>query len=156
LNDLVVVGRVGKPHGVDGSFFVEGASEAPERFAEGATLLVDGEPAEVTVSKRGGGGRVVIRLDRAVPRGATLAVPREQLPDLGADAYYVFQLVGLTVEEEGGRPLGTVTDVENGPANDALVLDSDLLLPLVDACVLDVDLEGGRIVVARGFADGDE
>jgi 16S rRNA processing protein RimM len=156
LNDLVVVGRVGKPHGVDGSFFVEGASEAPERFAEGATLLVDGEPAEVTVSKRGGGGRVVIRLDRTVPRGATLAVPREQLPDLGADAYYVFQLVGLAVEEEGGRPLGTVTDVENGPANDALVLDSDLLLPLVDACVLDVDLEGGRIVVARGFADGDE
>ena len=46
---LVPVGRVGRPHGVDGSFFVDGASEAPERFALGATLLVDGEPAEVTV-----------------------------------------------------------------------------------------------------------
>ena len=46
-----------------------------------------------------------------------------------------------------------MTDVENGPANDALELDSGLLLPLVDACVLDVDLEAGRVLVARGFAD---
>jgi 16S rRNA processing protein RimM len=156
LNELVVVGRVGRPHGVDGSFFVEGASDSPERFERGATLLVDGEPAEVAASKRGAGGRVVIRLDRPVPRGATLAVHRSELPEPDEDTYYVFQLVGLAVEEEGGRALGTVIEVENGPANDALVLDSKLLLPLVDACVLDVDLEGGRIVVARGFADDDE
>jgi 16S rRNA processing protein RimM len=156
LNELVVVGRVGKPHGVDGSFFVEGASESPERFALGATLLVDGEPAEVAVSKRGGGGRVVIRLDRPVARGATLTVRRSDLPEPEEDAYYVFQLVGLAVEEEGGRALGTVIEVDNGPANDALVLDSGLLLPLVEACVLDVDLERGRILVARGYADDDE
>ena len=156
MSDLVVVGRVGKSHGVDGSFFVEGASDAPERFARGATLLVDGEPAEVTVSKRGAGGRVVIQLDRPAPRGATLAVRRDDLPEPDEDAYYVFQLVGLAVEEEGGRALGTVIEVENGPANDALVLDSGLLLPLVDACVLDIDLERRRVLVARGFADGDE
>jgi 16S rRNA processing protein RimM len=154
-SELVVVGRVGRPHGIDGSFFVEGASEAPERFALGATLLVDGEPAEVMVSKRGAGGRVVIKLDRDVARGATLAVRREELPEPEEDAYYVFQLVGLAVEEEGGRELGTVADVENGPANDALVLDSGLLLPLVDACVLDIDLDSGRVVVARGFADAE-
>ncbi|MDX6397524.1 MAG: rRNA processing protein RimM [Gaiellaceae bacterium] len=149
----VTVGRVGRPHGIDGSFFVEGASEAPERFAVGALLLVDGKQAEVTSSKRGAGGRVVIKLDREVPRGATLAVPREELPEPEEDAYYVFQLVGLTVEEEGGRVLGTVTDVESPPANDALVLDSGLLLPLVESCVLEVDLPGGRVLVARGFAD---
>jgi 16S rRNA processing protein RimM len=149
----VTVGRVGRPHGIDGSFFVEGASDAPERFAVGKSLLVDGEPAEVTVSKRGAGGRPVIKLDRDVPRGATLAVRRDELPEPGEDAYYVFQLVGLTVEEEGGRVLGTVTDVESPPANDALVLDSGLLLPLVESCVLEVDLAGGRVLVARGFAD---
>jgi 16S rRNA processing protein RimM len=152
-SDPVTVGRVGRPHGIDGSFFVEGASDAPERFAVGTSLLVDGEPAEVTVSKRGAGGRPVIKLDRDVPRGATLAVPRNELPEPGEDAYYVFQLVGLTVEEEGGRVLGTVTDVESPPANDALVLDSGLLLPLVESCVLEVDLAGGRVLVARGFAD---
>lgn len=156
MSELVTVGRVGKPHGVDGSFFVEGASDAPERFAKGVILLVDGTPAEVVVSKRGAGGRPVIKLERPVSRGATLAVRRDELPEPGADTYYVFQLVGLRVEEEGGRPLGTVTEVENGPANDTLELDSGLLLPLVDACVLDVDLEAGRILVARGFADVDE
>jgi 16S rRNA processing protein RimM len=154
-DELVVVGRVGKPHGVDGSFFVEGASDAPERFAKGASLLVDETPAEIVVSKRGAGGRPVIKLDRPVPRGATLAVRRDELPDPGEDTYYVFQLVGLAVEEEGGRPLGTVIEVENGPANDTLELDSGLLLPLVESCVLDVDTGAGRIVVARGFADAE-
>jgi 16S rRNA processing protein RimM len=146
---------VGRPHGIDGSFFVEEASESPERFARGATLLVNGDPAEVVVSKRGAGGRPVIKLDRSVPRGATLAVPRDDLPAPEEDAYYVFQLVGLAVEEEGGRALGVVADVENAPANDALVLDSGLLLPLVESCVLDIDLDGGRILVARGFADAE-
>jgi 16S rRNA processing protein RimM len=154
-NELVSVGRVGKPHGVDGSFFVEGASDAPDRFAKGAILLVDGTPAEVVVSKRGAGGRPVIKLERPVSRGATLAVRRDELPEPGEDTYYVFQLVGLAVEEEGGRALGTVTEVENGPANDTLALDSGLLLPLVESCVLDIDLEAGRILVARGFADAE-
>ena len=64
-----------------------------------------------------------------------------------------FQLVGLAVEEEGGRALGHVTEVAPGIANDVLELDSGLALPLVDACVLQVDLDEGRIEVARGFAD---
>jgi 16S rRNA processing protein RimM len=153
--ELVVVGRVGRPHGIDGSFFVEGGSDSPERFARGATLLVDGVPVEITGSKRGSGGRFVIKLDRPVPRGATLAVRRAELPDPEPDSYYVFQLVGLSVEEEGGRPLGAVTDVSPGPANDALVLDSGLLLPMVESCVLDVDLEARRVLVARGFADAE-
>ena len=151
--ELVTVGRVGRPHGVDGSFFVEGASEADERFAVGATLYVEAATAEVVVSKRGSGGRRVLKLDRDVPRGATLSVPRSELPVPEEDAYYVFQLVGLDVVEEGGRALGTVAEVHNGPANDSLELDSGLLLPLVAACVLDIDLEAGRVLVARGFAD---
>ena len=86
----------------------------------------------------------MIRLDRDVPRGATLAVPREELPEPDDDAYYVFQLVGLDVVEEGGRALGSVVEVQPGVANDALELDSGLLLPLVEACVLEIDLEAGR------------
>jgi 16S rRNA processing protein RimM len=152
-SDLVQVGRVGRPHGLDGSFFVEGPSERAETFTRGATLYVDGEPAKVIASKRGSQGRPVIRLDRRVGRGAALAVPRDSLPLLGEDEYYTFQLVGLGVEEEGGRFLGRVADVVDYPANDVLELDSGLALPLVEACVLQVDLGGGRIVVATGFAE---
>jgi 16S rRNA processing protein RimM len=150
--ELVPVGRVGRPHGLDGSFFVEGASERAETFAAGAALYAAGEPAKVVSSKRGAGGRPVIRLDRRVERGAELAVPRESLPPLAdEDEFYVFELVGLTVEEEGGRLLGRVQDVLEYPANDVLELDSGASLPLVEACVRLIDLEGGRIVVASGF-----
>ena len=153
MSDLVPVGRVGRPHGLDGSFFVEGPSERAETFARGETLYVEGEPAKVDASKRGSGNRPVIRLDRRVARGATLAVPRDSLPPLDEDEYYTFQLIGLTVEEEGGRVLGQVADVLDYPANDVLELDSGASLPLVEACVRHVDLEGRRIVVAPGFAE---
>jgi 16S rRNA processing protein RimM len=95
----------------------------------------------------------VIRLDRAVARGAELAVPRDELPPTGENEYYEFQLLGLAVVEEGGRALGRVVALHPGPANDALELEGGLLLPLVAACVQEVDLDAGRIQVARGFAD---
>jgi 16S rRNA processing protein RimM len=145
---------VGKPHGLDGAFFVEDASEREDVFADGATLYAGGEPATVVASRRGSGGRPVIRLDRHVERGAELAVERATLPVLGdEDEYYVFQLVGLSVEEVSGRVLGRVREVLEYPGNDVLELDSGASLPLVEACVRQVDLAGGRIVVAAGFAD---
>ena len=150
MSDLIRVGRVGKPHGLDGSFFVEQASEDAERFAKGATLRVDGEAAKVVASKRAG-GRPVIRLDREVPRGAELMVPRSELPPPAENEFYAFELVGLGVEEEDGTALGRVVEVRPGVANDVLELDSGDSLPLVDACILDVDLEERRILVARGF-----
>jgi 16S rRNA processing protein RimM len=148
------VGRVGKPHGLEGAFVVEDASEDPERFAVGVSLLVGGEPAIVVESKRAG-GRPVIRFDREVERGAELAIERGDLPPPDEDEFYVFQLVGLEVEEEGGRRLGRVVEVAPGPANDVLELDGGLALPLVDACVQEVDLDAGRILVRRGFANAD-
>ena len=155
-SELVPVGRVGKPHGLDGGFFVDGASERQEVFVDGAKLYAGGEPATVVASRRGAGGRPVIRLDRHVERGAELAVARATLPQLDdEDEFYVFQLVGLSVEEESGRLLGRVREVLEYPGNDVLELDSGASLPLVEACVRKVDLAGGRIVVAMGFADPD-
>jgi 16S rRNA processing protein RimM len=151
VTDLVQVGRVGRPHGLDGAFVVEAASDDPQRFAAGARLVVAGEMAEVVEAKRSG-GRLIVKLDREVPRGSVLAVPRSELPVSGEDEYYVFELVGLSVEEEGGRELGRVQDVAPGVANDVLELDTGTALPLVEECVLSVDLERGRILVAQGFA----
>jgi 16S rRNA processing protein RimM len=148
--ELVSLGRVGRPHGLDGSFVVERPSD---RLAKGMTVLVAGEPAEIVATKRVGGGRLAIRLDRPVERGVELQVPRDRLPEPEEGAYYVFQLVGLEVVEDGGRELGRVADVLTYPANDVLELDSGALLPLVESCVLDVDLEAGRIRVASGFAE---
>jgi 16S rRNA processing protein RimM len=152
LAELIQVGRVGRPHGLDGSFVVEQASQDPERFAPGARLLLDGMEAIVAESKRAG-NRLVVRLDREAERGAVLAVPRSELSEAGEGEYYVFQLTGLSVEQEGGSVLGRVQDVAPGVANDVLELDTGLALPLVEECVLSVDLERGVIVVAPGFGD---
>ena len=150
------MGRVGRPHGIDGGFFVENPSSRVAVFRSGAKLYAAGEPVKVVASRHGSGGRPVIRLDRHVERGAELAVARATLPELtDRDEFYVFQLVGLVVEEEDGRQLGRVREVLEYPANDVLELDSGVSLPLVEACVRQVDLAGGRIVVAAGFVDPD-
>jgi 16S rRNA processing protein RimM len=146
----VAVGRVGRPHGLAGAFVVEQASEDPARFAKGATVYAGREPVTVVESKRSG-GRLVVRLDRNVVRGAALEVPASELPPAGAGRYYVFELVGLSVVEEGGRVLGRVEDVTPGVANDVLELEGGIALPLVEECVRAVDLEEGRILIAPGF-----
>jgi 16S rRNA processing protein RimM len=152
-DELVSVGRVGRPHGLDGSFVVERASENEAHFEPGARLYADGEEVAVAGRKRSG-GRLVLKLERPVRRGAELAVPRAALPAPETGSYYVFQLVGLEVIDEGGRQLGTVQEITPGIANDVLELDSGLALPVHEACVREIDLEAGRIVVAPGFADG--
>jgi 16S rRNA processing protein RimM len=148
---LVPVGRVGRPHGLDGAFVVERASDDERRWEVGAAVLVDGAPATVELSRRVGGGRRAIRLDRPVPRGAVLAVRVSDLPPPGPDGFYAFQLVGLAVVDETGGELGRVAAVHPGIANDNLELGDGLLVPLIDDAVRSVDLEGGRIVVDRGF-----
>jgi 16S rRNA processing protein RimM len=148
----VAIGRVGRPHGIDGAFFVEQPSDDDRWWKTGARFLAGGEPVEVTAHRRSS-GRPVIKLDRDVPRGAALEVERAQLPPTGEDEYYAFELVGLEVVEEGGRALGTVRAVTPGVANDVLELDGDLLLPMVEDCVRRIDLDRGRIEVAAGFAD---
>ncbi|MEK6275796.1 MAG: ribosome maturation factor RimM [Actinomycetota bacterium] len=150
MSELVTVGRVGKPHGIKGAFFVEHGSEDPERYAVGTTLLIGGQPAKVVESKRAG-GRPVIRLDREVERGAPIEVELSSLPSPEDGSYYAFQLVGLEVREEGGHALGRVVEITTNPANDVLELDTGLALPLVDACVQEVDLAAGRILVQPGF-----
>lgn len=147
-----MIGRVGRPHGLQGAFVVDDASDDPARFAVGATVLLDGEPAVVEERKRAG-GRLVVRLDRTAARGAPLEIRRDQLPPPADGEFYVLQLVGLDVVEDGGRALGRVRDVVPAPANDVLELEDGRVLPMVEDCVLEVDLGGRRILVARGFAD---
>ena len=150
-HELVLVGRVGRPHGIDGAFVVEQASEDDSRFEVGAELLVDGTPARVVVSRQVGGRRRAIKLDRPVARDAKLSVRRDSLHRLPDDSYYVADLVGVDVLDENGERVGAVRDVLPGPANDVLELDTGVLLPLVEDCVREIDLESRRIFLNPGF-----
>ncbi|MDX6474530.1 MAG: rRNA processing protein RimM [Gaiellaceae bacterium] len=148
----VQIGRVGRPHGVDGAFFIEQPSSDDNWWKTGSTFLVGGVAVEVVAARRSS-GRPVVKLDRQVDRGAAIEVDREALPPTEEDEYYAFELMGLPVVEENGRELGSVKAVSPGVANDVLELDSGVLLPMIEDCVRNVDLADGRIVVAAGFAD---
>ena len=150
-DELVPIGRVGRAHGLEGSFVVEDASDDERRWVVGATLVADGAPATVESMRRVGGGRRAIRLDRKVERGARLAVALSELPTPDPDSYYAFQLVGLDVLEDGGRPLGRVVAVHPGAANDNVELDDGTLVPLIEDAILAIDLDAGRIDVVAGF-----
>jgi 16S rRNA processing protein RimM len=149
----VAVGRVGRPHGLDGAFVVEHGSADESRYVVGATILVNGVPAEITLSRRAGKGRRAIRVDRPVKRGDELAVRRSELPPLAEDEFYTFELVGLRVEEEGGRALGTVRDVLPGPANDNLELEDGTLVPMIEDAIRSIDPEAGIVLLNPGFID---
>jgi len=148
---LVPIGQVGRPHGLDGAFVVERASDDERRWRVGATVLVDGATATIELSRRVGGGRRAIRLDRPAARGSQLAVPLSELPPPDPDSYYAFQLVGLAVVTPDGMEVGRVVDVHTGVANDNLDLGDGRLVPLIEDAVRSVDLDAGRIVVEQGF-----
>jgi 16S rRNA processing protein RimM len=145
------VGRVGRPHGLDGAFVVERPSDDPDRFRPGAILWVEGEPARVIGARRVGGGRLAIKLDRTVERGRPLSVRLGDLPEPHPDHYYVFQLVGLQVVSRAGGVLGHVDDVLPGAANDNLVLEDGTLVPMIEDAIDEIDLASRRIVVNPDF-----
>ena len=147
---LVQVGRVGRPHGIDGAFVIEQGSDDDARYAVGSTVYLDGIPTEVVLFRKVGRGRRAILLDRKAERGQALAVPQDLLPPTGPDAFYVFQLEGLEVEVDG-EVVGRVRDVTPGAANDNLVLDDGRLVPLIEDAIAKVDLDSGRIVLNSGF-----
>lgn len=118
----VEVGRVVKPHGLKGEVSVHLLTDRPEvRFAEGAEVLLDGEPVVVATS-RPHQGRWLVRFDHVHDRTGAEGLRGASLTGLAlagdddADTFWVHELVGLRVLREDGRLLGEVVDVIDLPA----------------------------------------
>lgn len=166
----VVVGRIGRPHGVKGEVSVELRSDEPERrFTVGAVLstrsaVSQAAPAErprtLTVrARRWHHSRLLVTFAELADRDAAEAVrglllevevdPAESPED--PEEYYDHQLVGLRMVTTGGREVGEVVEVLHSPAQDLLSVRGDegleILVPFVARFVPEVDLPGGRILV---------
>ena len=159
---MAVVGRVARPHGIRGQFFVHPDTDFPDdRFGVDARLfaLRDGcvEPFTVTAFRMQN-GRPVIGLegidDMDAARelaGLEFRVPADTLAELPKGTFYRHDLVGSVVETAEGSPVGTVSDVEGDMGNMRLVVQTDngeLLIPLVVDICTSIDPEAKRIVVA--------
>ena len=156
--DLLAVGRVGRPHGLDGSFYVT----RPDARLLAATdeLLLDGRPVEVD-RRAGTPEKPILRLaghaGRAAAealRGAQLSVPVTAAPALEEDEYWAHELEGCAVYD-GERRVGEVRRLVALPSCEALEVEladgGELLVPMVRDAIRGVDVAGRRIYVKLAF-----
>jgi 16S rRNA processing protein RimM len=135
---LVTAGRVGKPHGLDGSFYVE----VPQHpLPEGTSVLVADERREIT-RRAGTDERPLVRLEGIEdprPLRGELMLVEDELAD---DEWLASQLIGLSVPG-----VGTVSRVIDAPSCSVLELDDGTLIPFIADAVRSLDLEAGEIQV---------
>jgi 16S rRNA processing protein RimM len=160
-DEMVVVGRVARPHGLRGEVIVNSSTDFPdERFRAGATVVArprGGEPEVVEITAvKFHSGRPILRMagfesieDAERLAGAELRVPADDLGTLPEGVYYHHQLVGCEVVTDAGDSVGRVTAVEGDGGASRLVVRGrrgEVLIPLArEICSVDVGAQ--RIVV---------
>jgi 16S rRNA processing protein RimM len=172
----LVIGRIGKPHGVRGELVVEVRTDSPEeRFAIGSVLHARG-PREratrdyVVEDARGHSGRLLLALagveDRTAAealRGKLFVVDTEELPPSDdPDEYYDHQLQGLRAVTVAGDEIGTVAEVLHSSAGELLAVKDaagrEILIPFVLAIVPEISLAAGTVTIdpPKGLLNLDE
>ena len=165
VESLITVGRVVQSRGVRGEVVVYPLSDDPERFHDFGHVLAVGRTGatrELTVTgvslrTRHGRPEVLLQFDgidsieTSEPlRGSTLYVDREALT-LDDDEYFLFDLVGVSVQTDDGVTIGSVTEVRRMPAQDIFVVarvsDGEVLIPDVPEFVDKSHLDEGRLVI---------
>jgi 16S rRNA processing protein RimM len=151
---LLNAGRVGRPHGLDGSFHV--TRPRGVLLALGGSVRI-GEDVHEIVRRAGTEDRPILRLrgidDRAgieALREADLLVERAHAPALPDGEYWSEDLEGCTVLTPEGRELGVVATMRALPSCEVLEV-GDLLVPMVGDAVVSIDVDERRIVVDPGF-----
>jgi 16S rRNA processing protein RimM len=151
-------GRVGRPHGLDGSFHVTRPNGQLLQSAH--TVMIDERELQIT-RRAGTPQRLILRLEAhenreaaEALRGKDMLVARVEAPELGADEWWAEDLVGCSVHD-GERAVGRVRQLVELPSCEMLVLErtegGELLVPLVSDAVREVDLDRRAIDVDLRF-----
>ncbi len=157
---MIEIGRVGKPHGVRGGCYVDGAIDAPALVPGFGVHLGD---RLFTIESRGGtDARPIVMFAEvsgrdaiAELRGASLLARRDSLTPLVAGEWYAADLVGLTVETRAGTALGKIERLVNAPSVDLLEVvaidGGQLLVPMVGDAIVEIDVVAGWVRVDEEF-----
>lgn len=161
--ELVAIGVIEKSFGVRGGLRVRSLSDVPGRF-EGLTRVTleapSGTVKNATIrSVRAMNGSYVLGMDvcstpedAAMFRGWTLKIPQGSAPPLPEGQYYEYELIGLAVQDETGRSLGTVEDILKTPGHHVFVVrgeDGEVLIPAAKDAVAAVDVPNKTMTVRR-------
>lgn len=155
---MLPAGRVGRPHGLDGSFHV--TKPRPRLLADGIPLRIGGKPVEV-VRRAGTDDRPILKVagvtsreDVDALRGAQLEVLRADAPPLDEEEWWAEDFPGLAVVD-GTVEVGEVVELLALPANEVLRVRRpgrpELLVPLIADAVRSVDMDARRVDVDLSF-----
>jgi 16S rRNA processing protein RimM len=161
-DDMAVVGRIARPHGIRGQVILNVETDFPEeRFQPGIVMFVIRAAAIdrlLLTGVRFQNGRPVVSIDgidsmTAAQQlaGLELRVPSEQLAPLPAGTYYRHDLVGCGVETVSGKSVGVVAEVEGPLHGSRLVVSAgtdEVLIPFVAEICLEIDTDRKRVVIA--------
>lgn len=155
MEQLLQVGVISSTHGIRGEVKVFPTTDDPDRFRKLKQVILDTGREQKSLEIEGVKffkQFVILKFkdidninDIEKYKGKSLYVTREHAVKLKKDEYFIADLIGMTVKEEDGAILGTVSDVLQTGANDVYVValadGGEVLLPAIKDCILSVDME---------------
>jgi 16S rRNA processing protein RimM len=157
--EFLVIGRLGRTHGVKGEIFMTVLTDFPERIVPGLKVFIgpDYNPATIKSCRWINQGVLIAFEGYSNPEKATafrnqfIQILASDRPPLPEGEYYYHQLLGLAVITEDGQMLGSIIEILETVANDVYVVQTEdkkeILLPAIDQVVLGIDLEKQTIMV---------
>lgn len=155
----LTVGRFRKPHGVKGEVSMDILTDFPDRIVVGKKVYVGESYQPMEVSNIRWHQQMLLlsfegiedRDQAGFLRNQLAFVKSDGLPELPEGEYYFHQLIGLTVVDESKKIIGKLEDILETGANDVYVVRTEageeILLPAIEAVILDVDLENKQMIV---------
>ena len=161
MEKLLQVGVISSTHGVRGEVKVFPTTDDVKRFKKLKKVILDTGrehlPLEIesvkffkqfAILKFKGIDNIN---DIEKYKGKSLLVDRENAVKLRKDEYFIADMIGLTVFTDDGEEVGKLRDVLETGANDVYIIDSlkhgEVLVPAIKQCILDVDIENGKMVI---------
>lgn len=161
MDDLLRVGVISSTHGVRGEVKVFPTTDDNQRFKKLKEVILDTGKEQIRLpieSVRFFKQMVILKFkgidtlnEAEIYKGKDLLVTRENAVPLAENEYFIYDIIGAEVVSEEGEPIGTLTEVLATGANDVYVVETvegkEILLPVINDCVKDIDIENKRVTV---------
>jgi 16S rRNA processing protein RimM len=156
---FILIGKIRRPHGVDGEMMIDPYSESVDRFKPGNKVLIGEDHLPQVIRTRRAMDRAMLITFKDISdpdqaglfRNKFMYILKDDLPELPDGEYYHFDLVGLNVFDTEDELLGVLTEVLETGANDVYVVKSEngeeILLPAIESVIISVNLKDARMVV---------
>ena len=166
MEDLLRVGVISSTHGIKGEVKVFPTTDDPMRFLDLKKVILDAKREKINLEVENVKffkNMVILKFkginninDIERYKGCDLLVTREDAVPLEENEYFIADLIGLKVVTDKGEDFGVLKDVLQTGANDVYIVNTydnkEVLLPYIEECILDINLEEG--IVTAHIMDG--